>query len=281
VVARRQLLEIGFDEDGVKLRMDSGRLHPLHGEVYAVGHADLSQQGRWLAAVLAYGDRALLSHRSAAALWGLMEPRSHAVDVTAPAGRQGVRRRPKIWIHRGRLDPEDRATRAAIPVTTVARTLFDFAEVIKGRRLESAWEEADRLGLLDIRAVERVCERGFGRRALKPIRRLLSETHAAEPTRSSLEEDFASFCRERRLPMPSFNAMALNFMVDALWSKARVAAELDSWEFHHHQAAFERDRARDSALQAAGYRTIRITHRRLHREPDVLADQLRTLLGRV
>ncbi len=281
VVARRQLISIGFDENGIKLRLDSGRLHQLHIGVYAVGHARLSQHGRWLAAVFAYGDEALLSHRSAAALWGLEEPRSHAVDVTAPLGKQGVLRRPKIWIHRSRIDPEDRTRRLSIPVTTVARTLFDLAEIASFRRFESAWEEADRLELLDIRAVERVCERGFGRRALKPVKRLLGEAHPVERTRSQLEAAFASFCRSRTFPMPSFNAMALGFEVDALWPKQRVAAELDSWEFHHHRAAFERDRARDSALQAAGYRTIRVTHRRLHREPDTLASELSAVLGGV
>lgn len=279
VVARRQLLALGFDEDGIKLRLDSGRLQALHGEVYAVGHSRISQHGRWLAAVLAYGDTALLSHRSAAALWGIEKPGSHAVDVTAPKGRQGVHRRPRIWIHRGRLDPDDRAVRDDIPVTTVARSLFDLAEIVSMRRFESAWEEADRLNLLDLRVIELVCERGYGRRALKPVRRLLAETRAAEDTRSPLEDEFAKFCRVHRLPMPSFNAMALDFQVDALWQLQRVAAELDSWEFHSHRAAFERDRARDSALQAAGYRTMRITDRRLHHEPATLLAELRLLLG--
>jgi very-short-patch-repair endonuclease len=163
-------------------------------------------------------------------------------------------------------------------VTTVARTLFDMAEFISLKRLESAWEEADRLNLLQLGAVEGVCERGYGRRALKPIRGLLAEARAATVTHSPLEDDFAAFCRRHRLPMPSFNTTVLDFEVDALWPRQRLAAELDSWEFHSHRAAFERDRARDTALQAAGYRTIRITHRRLHTEATVLAIELRALL---
>jgi very-short-patch-repair endonuclease len=278
VVTWDQLLAVGFEPAGIRRRLADGRLQAVHRGVYAVGHPHLGLQGRWLAAVWAYGEGALLSHRGAAALWGLAKPWAPVVDVTAAAGRQGIRRRERIWIHRGRLHPEDRAVRAGIPVTTVARTLFDLAEFVSFKRLESAWEEADRLNLLQLRAVEGVCERGYGRRALRPIRRLLAEARAATITRSPLEDDFATFCHEHRLPMPSFNTRVLGYEVDALWPAQRLAAELDSWEFHRHRAAFERDRARDAALQAAGYRTIRITHRRLTNEPATVLKQLRALL---
>jgi very-short-patch-repair endonuclease len=228
--------------------------------------------------VLAYGDGTLLSHRSGAALWGLVRERSGIIDVTATIGRQGIDRRAGIFVHRGRLHPEDRAVRGGIPVTTVARTLFDLAEFVSFNRLESAWEEADRINLLELSAVEQVCERGYGRRALRPTRRLLAEARAPEITRSPLEDDFAAFCRRHRVPMPAFNTTVLGYEVDALWPARRLAAELDSWEFHSHRAAFERDRARDTALQVAGYRTIRITHRRLTNEPTKLLTQLRALL---
>jgi very-short-patch-repair endonuclease len=185
----------------------------------------------------------------------------------------------RIWIHRGRLHPEDRAVRAGIPVTTVARTLFDMAEFVSLERLESAWEEADRRGLLELREVERVCERGYGRRALRPIRRLLAEARAATITRSPLEDDFAAFCRDRGLPTPSFNTTVLGYEVDALWPRQRLAAELDSWEFHRHRAAFERDRARDTTLQVEGYRIIRVTHRRIRSEGDKLTAEIKALLG--
>jgi very-short-patch-repair endonuclease len=154
------------------------------------------------------------------------------------------------------------------------------AEFVSLKRLESAWEEADRLNLLELNAVERVCERGYGRRALRPIRRLLAEARAATITRSPLEDDFAAFCREHSLPTPVFNTTVLGFEVDALWPRHCLAVELDSWSFHGHRAAFERDRARDTALQVAGYRTIRITHRRLHDEAPTLERELRALLER-
>jgi very-short-patch-repair endonuclease len=279
VVSRRQLLALGFGDEAIKTRLDAMRLQALHRGVFAVGHSRLGEAARRWGAVLAYGETALLSHRSAAALWGLARRRSPLIDITAATGRQGIHRREGIFIHRGRLHPVDRTVRAGIPVTTVARTLFDMAEFLGLKPLESAWEEADRLGLLELGEVEHVCERGHGRRALRPIRRLLAEARAATITRSPLEDEFASFCRDRGLPTPSFNTTVLGFEVDALWPRRRLAVELDSWEFHGHRAAFERDRARDTTLQVAGYRIIRVTHRRISSEGDRLTAEIKALLG--
>jgi len=278
VVARRQLLALGFGEEAIKLRVEAARLGALHREVFWVGHARVPQRGYWWAAVLAYGDESLLSHRSAAALWGIARWRGRPIDVTAPTGRQGPSRREGIWIHRGRLHPEDRAERGGIPVTTVARTLFDLAEVVDFTQLERAWEEADRLKLLQLRAMEQVCQRGYGRRALRPIRRLLAEARAATTTRSPLEDRFQGFCRAYDLPPSQANVHVLGHEVDVLWPTARLIAELDSWEHHSHRAAFERDRARDPKLLLAGYRTIRVTHRRLDTEAAALATEIRRLL---
>lgn len=278
VVARVQLIEVGIPERTIERWLAEGRLHLVHREVFAVGYPRIGEAGQRWAAVLAYGEGTLLSHRSAAALWGLARRRTGIIDVTATVGRQGVDRRTGIFIHRGRLHLEDRAVRGELPITTVARTLFDVAEFVGLKHLESAWEEADRLGLLELRAVEQVCERGYGRRALRPIRRLLADARASTITRSPLEDEFAAFCRDHELPTPSFNTTVLGFEVDALWPRQRLAAELDSWEFHSHRAAFERDRARDIALQVAGYRIIRVTHRRLHGEADILAAEIRRLL---
>lgn len=278
VVAFSQLAALGLGPRAIERRLRDGRLHPLHRDVYAVGHTRLSQRGRWWAAVLAYGEGALLSHRSAAALWGLSRPRAGAVDVTAATGRQGIHRREGIWIHRGRLHAEDRTMHDGIPVTTVARTLFDLAEVVAFEQLKGAAEEADRLKLLRVRELERVCERGYGRRALRPVRRLLAGLEAPTEGRSPLENRFHAFCRKYRLPEPARNVHVLDHEVDALWPEARLVVELDSWEHHGHRAAFERDRARDPKLLLAGYRTIRITHRRLDTEPSTLAKEIAHLL---
>jgi hypothetical protein len=171
--------------------------------------------------------------------------------------------------------------RAGIPVTTVARTLFDLAEAVDHRTLRRAWEESDRLRLLQLHAVERVCEQGYGRRALRPIRLLLAEARMPTYTRSPLEDRFAEFHREHLgdLPAPLTNVTILDHEVDAYWPTHRLVIEMDSWEFHGHRAAFESDRARDAAMQAAGYRVVRLTHRQLETEAPRIVTQLHTLLG--
>lgn len=278
VVARWQLGRLGIPGRTIEGWVDSGWLLPLHREVFAVGHRRIGRRGEWWCGVLAYGDGAVLSHRTAASLWGFAAQRRGPVEVTAPGGRQGTERRGGFWIHRCKLPPEDRTERSGIPVTTVARALFDFAEVESFQRLEKAWEEADRLHQLQLRAVESVCERGYGRRALKPIRRLLAEARAAAATRSPLEDRFQRFCDAYGLPSRLTNVHVLGHEVDVLWPAARLIAELDSWEHHGHRAAFERDRARDPKLLLAGYRTIRVTHHRLDKEPTQLATEIHQLL---
>lgn len=164
-------------------------------------------------------------------------------------------------------------------MTTVARTLFDFAEVAPYEELRKAAEAADRRNLLGLRELESICERGRGRRGLRPVRRLLAELGAPAEGRSPLEIRFAEFLRERGIPAPAQNVLVLGHEVDALWPEAKLVVELDSWEHHGDRAAFERDRARDPKLLLAGYRTIRITHRRLDEEPRQVAAEIRALLA--
>jgi hypothetical protein len=165
-----------------------------------------------------------------------------------------------------------------IPVTSVARTLLDLAEVVDLQRLERAFEEADRLRLLDLRAIDDTISRNPGRHGLKTLRALLHSVHPVTETRSELERRFVAFCRDAGLPPPSVNAIVEGFEVDAIWTDRRLVIELDSYEFHHTRAAFERDRARDAALQLAGYRVLRLTWRRLSEEPEAVAATIRRLL---
>lgn len=278
VASHAQLLELGFGERWIERRLWEGRLQAVHRNVYAVGHSRLTHRSRWWAAVLAYGPGALLSHRTAAVLWGFQRPRRGPIHVTAGCGRQGIRRREGIWIHRCKLTATDRTTRDGFPVTTVARTLFDLAEVVPFESLKGAAEEADRLKILRLQELEQVCERGQGRRALRPVRRLLTELGVPDEGRSPLEIRFPAFLRAYRLPPPVQNVHVLGHEVDALWPAAKLVVELDSWEYHSHRAAFERDRARDPKFLIAGYRTIRVTHRRLDREAAQLAAEIRQLL---
>lgn len=281
VVSHRQLLRLGFSVRWIERSLDGGWLQAIHRNVYAVGHSRLGPRTRWWAALLAYGAETLLSHRTAALLWGFQRSRKGPIHVTASGGRQGVERRQGIWVHRCKLAPEDRTTRDGFPVTTVARTLFDLAEVVTFEALKGAAEEADRLKLLRLRELEAVCERGRGRRALRPMRLLLADLKPPDEGRSPLEIRFPAFVREHRLPAPEQNVLVLGHEVDALWPAAKLIVELDSWEYHRHRAAFERDRARDPKLLIAGYRTIRITHRRLDREANRLADEIRQLIAQV
>jgi len=228
-----------------------------------------------LAAVLACGDKAVLSHRGAAMLWGLMRPRRGLVDVSAAAGR----RRRGIVVHECGITDADRARRAQIPVTTVTRTLFDLGEAIDERQLEFAFEEADRLGLLEIRALEEVCARCPGRRALRPVRRLIDAALLPIDTQSWLEERVIELCRNYDLPLPETGTRVLGREVDALWREQKLTVEADSWIHHGGRKAFEEDRARDAEMLVHGFHVMRLTSRRLDREPEAIAKQIRSLLA--
>lgn len=275
VVSRSQLIELGLGSGAIDSRLRSGRLHAVHRGVYAVGHESLSQRGIWLAAVLACGEGAALSHESAATLWGLIEMSPRSVNVTSAHGRRG---RAGISLHTGTVHPGERRTRHGIPVTSVARTLLDMAERPSRKWLRRSYEEADRLGLLHRGELERICQLGVGRRGIPVLRQLMAEERSGA-TRSPLEDVFGTLCKRHRLPLPAVNARLLGFEVDALWARQRLVVELDGFAFHRHRAAFERDRARDAALQAAGYRVVRFTHRRLEQDPAAVAGQLRALLA--
>ena len=208
-----------------------------------------------------------------------MRPSSGRPHVTVPR-RHGLSR-PGIVIHSVRtLDPRDYMEEEGIPVTTVARTLLDLAEVLPLRQLHRAYEAAERLRVLDLRAVADVFRRSHGRHGLRRLRALLEECRLPEPaTRSDLEARFLDLCHEAGLPRPAVNALVAGFEVDAVWPAERLIVELDGHEFHHTRAAFERDRARDTALQLAGYRVIRLTYARLISEPEEVTGAMRTLLG--
>jgi hypothetical protein len=279
VVARRQLAELGLGRGAIHRRMTAGRLHRIHAGVYAVGYRRLSVHGRWMAAVLACGPTALLSHRSAAALLGLLLTSGSLIDVASPGRTR--HKRPGVALHRPReLHAEDRAVRDRIPVTSVARTLLDLGHVVQPRQMRRAIDEAERLGLFDLRAVERLIGRAQGHPGLRHLEVALRQySGPPPPTRSELERRFLDLCAEAGLPRPQVNVLVQGLEVDVLWSNRRLIVELDGYAFHHDRASFEEDRKRDAALNLAGYRVLRITDRRLHREPGMVVDMIRALLG--
>jgi uncharacterized protein DUF559/putative AbiEi antitoxin of type IV toxin-antitoxin system len=280
VVAHRQLLAAGLKASAITRGIAAGRLHRLHEGVYAVGHPGVSREARWLAAVLACGPTALLSHRDAAALWGLLRPGSHAGTDVVTARR--CRRRPGIVLHRSRrIHAEDHATRDGIPVTSVARTLLDLAETVRPWRLERAIEQAERLALFDLRSVDRLIARSRGRHGLKPFEAALRDHRPPLFTRSELERRFIGLCRRAGLPDPAVNIWIAGGEADMSWPERRLVVELDTTAHHGTKAAFERDRERDADLQLAGYRVLRVTDRRLQHAPAEVVRAVRALLDRV
>ena len=178
-----------------------------------------------------------------------------------------------------RLDDPDRSVREGIPVTALPRTLLDLAEVLPPQRLARAVEQADRLRLLDVNAIEALCERSHGRRGLSRLRILLDEVVEPSPTRSELERRFVELCRRAGLPPPALNVSVAGFEVDALFKRQRLVVELDGFAFHGHRGAFESDRVRDAELQLVGYRVVRITSHRIDTAPAAVASTVRALLA--
>ena len=232
-----------------------------------------------MAAVLACGGAALLSHRSAARLWGLLNTSTYTTEVTTGRSPEG---HPGIGLHRSRrIHVEDRAVRNGIPVTSVARTLLDLAEVVPRRRLDRALEQSERLGLFDLRVVERLMRRSRGRHGLRPLKAALRDYRLPAFTRSELERRFLDLCDRAGLPRPAANMFLAGQEVDMVWSAQRLVVELDGHDSHGTRAAFERDRVRDTMLQLAGYRVLRVTDRRLEAEPAQVVGAVRRLLDRV
>lgn len=229
-----------------------------------------------MAAVLACGDRAALSHRTAAALWGIRRSSSGKIEVTTV---RSCATRPGIVMHRSRHLPTDHVTlEDGIPVTTVARTLVDLASVLPRRELDRAIEQAERLRLFDLRAMEEVLAATRGRAGLSALIDAVQEARAPEPTREELERRFIAVCRDHGITPPAINTWIEGHEVDAAWPDAQVIAELDGWEYHRTRAAFECDRRRDAKLQLSGYRVLRVSWRWLNEEPQEVAATLKALL---
>jgi len=232
-----------------------------------------------MAAVLACGQGALLSHRSAAALWDIRRSEARRVDVMVP-GRGGGPRR-GIKLHRlAGLTSVDWAVLNAIPVTSVALTLLGVAQELRPSDVERALESAERRRILDMRAVEEVIVRYRGCRGVAVLRDITLRLREPEDVREELERRFASFCRRCKLQRPVFNTLVEGYLVDVLWRGQRLIVELDSWTWHSQRSSFEDDRIRDAKLQLAGYTVLRITWRRLTEEPEAIAAMIRQALRR-
>jgi very-short-patch-repair endonuclease len=276
VASRRQLLALGVGSAAIGRRVGTGRLLRVHRGVYAVGHAALGWRGRATAALLAVGRDAVVSHRSAAAAWGLLPEREGPIAVTV-CGR-GPRTRPGIAVHRSSLlDPRDVRRIDGVPVTAPGRTIVDLARAGEPA-LDRALAEAQVLRLLRRPDLEAAIQRAPGRRGVAALRRALAGGGDA-PTRSELERAMLRLVAEADLPPPAVNARLGGYTVDFLWERERVVVETDGWAAHGHRRAFEADRARDADLQAGGYRVVRFTWRQITGSPLLVATRIARVLA--
>lgn len=281
VAARAQLITAGFSHRQIDRRIAAGRLIPIHRGVYAVGHSRLTREGRWMAAVLAAGRGAALSHATAAIHWQLVEPFSTLPHVTTPTKN---RRRPGIVLHGGRLPADEITARDGIPVTTVPRTILDLAAGGDRHRLERALAQAEYRRYSDRLSLPDLLDRHHGERGTALIRELLADgTALLGVTRSVLEERFVEFLDRHGIVRPELNAAiplgAGHVVVDCLWRRQRLIIELDGFAAHGgSRRAFESDTARNRALMAAGWRIASVTWRQLHDDPAALAAEIRSLL---
>jgi very-short-patch-repair endonuclease len=281
VVAYRQLMTMGLSRNAVARRVESARLHRIHQGVYAVGYRRLTSEGRWLAAVMACGRGAVLSHLDAAALWKVYKGEGARIHVTTK-NRSG-QAIPGLWIHRARrLDAEDITAKAGIPVTTVARTLVDLTDVLGPDRILRAMREADYLRLLDLDALNAAVQRGRGRKGIKVLKEALALHTPGQIVRDELEHRFAEVVRAAGLPPPDTNVKVQTrrrrYTVDCLWREQRVAVELDGRAAHARTLAFESDRRKDAALSAMGLHPLRFTWYRVTHEPEEVTAELEATL---
>ncbi len=255
VISYEQLHGAGLSPSGILRRVAAGRLHRVHRGVYAVGHPRVTREGRWMAAVLACGDGAALSHRSAAELWGLLDARRAPTHVTVPTPGGRCKQR-GIRLHRSPSVRWATTRRNGIAVTDPARTITDLRRTVERCDVERAIAQAE---ILHLPIGE---QPGFLR----------------EPTRWELERAFLRLCRRHGLPKPEVNVRLGGFRPDFLWRKAGLIVETDGWRTHGTRSAFEADRARDAQLHARGYAVLRFTYRQVVDDPATVVRALRSAL---
>jgi very-short-patch-repair endonuclease len=261
VVARRQLLELGFGSDAIQHRIAKGRLHVVGRGVYAVGRPELTQFGRWMAALLSIGPEAVLSHRSAAALWGIAKQWGNAIHVSVPTHLRRSSSR-GITVHRR---SELNATRRhGIPVTTPADTLIDLATQETRDGLEHAINEADKLDLVDPETLREEVQ-GVRRAGAAALRTVMDHY---TPTDSALERQFLRIVKRAGLPRPLTREKVNGHDVDFFWPELNLAVETDGLRYHRTPAQQAKDRIRDQDHFVAGVRSLRFTRAQVRFEAE-------------
>ncbi len=274
-VTRVQLLALGMAPSSITWRIKSGRLHRTsHPGVYSVGCPPITPHEHAMAAVLACGEGAVLSHGSALTLWGIWKRWDRPFHVTVK-----VDRRPKgVKVHRNRLHRREVTRHLGIPVTTLARTLLDMAPSMPLKSLNRAINNGRQDGHLHPAALAEVAKRKPGHPGRVKLEYCIGIA-PQRPTRSQFEDDFPAFCERYGLPQPEMNATVCGHEVDALFRDERVIVELDGWGFHSSRFSFEDDRDRDADTSAAGHLTVRLTQERFEKQPQREADRLKVILA--
>jgi very-short-patch-repair endonuclease len=274
VAARAQLLDLGMTPAQLTYRVRSGRFRLLHRGVYGVSGVVLPGSAE-MAAVLASGPGAVVSHRSAATLHGLLPHPGPSAPVHVTLHGRDRGRRPGLAAHRVRELPVGEVSEVrGIPVTSPARTLLDLSGEVGARELERALARADRESLIRPGEIEKVMERRPRARGIRTLRDLLGDVDRRALTRSEAEERLLELVRKARLPSPEVNVPLAGYEVDFLWRSALLVLEVDGFAYHSSRASFEKDRRRDAALSARGYRVMRITWRQIAREPEAVLARL-------
>jgi very-short-patch-repair endonuclease len=282
VVGRGQLLGMGFSSSEIEWRLARGRLNRVAHGVYAVGRSELSPKGRWMAAVLAVGPGAALSHGSAAAFWGFGRER-RGVEVSAPT--TSGRRRPRILLHRRPLLGKDDVTvHRDVPVPTPVRTLVDLAAVLPAIALERAVNEADKLNRTNPEALRSELERYRGQRGVARLRTLL-DRRTFRFSDSDLEIWFRPLARAAGLPEPLTKRWVNGFEVDFFWPALGLVVEADGLRYHRTPSQQARALRRDQTHTATGLTPLRFSHEQIKFEPDYVRANLervsRRLIGKV
>lgn len=285
VASLGQVSEIGLTRATIYKRAQCGRLHRVYKTVYSLTPPELlSLKGRFMAAVLACGAGAVLSHRSAAHLHELRRTERRGIDVTVPG-----RRRPNhngIDVHSSTtLTPADITVVDGIPCTTIARTVLDLGDVVSIRQVERVLEQGDRMEIVDLGALHDQIERNPTRKAARRLRQALASLRpGAGLTESQFEEDFLALCRRLDLPEPECQLYIdpgdgePGVRADFAWPQHRLIVETDGGKDHRTRHRFEADRRRDQRLTRLGWRVVRITWRQLHEEPGRIERLLLDLL---
>jgi very-short-patch-repair endonuclease/predicted transcriptional regulator of viral defense system len=278
VITRKQLRDLGLGPTAIDRRRANGRLHAIHAGVYLVGHSALPLHAREMAAVLACGPGAVVSHRSAAKLWALLETKHPQIEVTV--ARAWSSQRPGIRVYSSvSLERRDVRRVDGIPLTSPARTLVDLAAVLTQDNLERAVAEAERQSLARRHDLVDQLERNRGRRGVAKLRALLALYGGPALTRSPAEARLLRLLRQAGLPPPETNVRVGGYEVDFLWREARFIVEVDGFTYHSTRFDFESDRLRDAELEAQGFRVMRVTWRQLVDDPGAVVNRIARALA--